>query len=75
MSDAMDKRFSGTWFIEEMEVWGDDVLHLLGPANITFDDDGLGNFQFIAVVGFTDCQFSDREGKPLASPDRSAITL
>ena len=33
--------------------------------NITFDDDGLGSFQFIAVVGFIDCQFSERDGHPL----------
>ncbi len=52
MGDEMDKRFEGVWRIEEMEVWGDDSLNLLGPANITFDDDGLGSFQFIAVVGF-----------------------
>ena len=61
----MDKRFSGVWFIEKMEVWGLDCLNLLGPANITFDDDGLGSFQFVAVVGFIDCQFSKRDGLPL----------
>ncbi len=61
----MDQRFSGAWRIEEMEVWGGDVLDLLGPANIAFDDDGLGSFQFVAVVGFIDCYFSERDGKPL----------
>ena len=61
----MDKRFFGLWFIEEMEVWRRKDLDLLGPANITFDDDGLGSFQFIAVVGFTDCRFLERDGKPL----------
>jgi hypothetical protein len=60
----MDKQFLGTWFIEEMEVWDKDAIDLLGPANIAFDDDELGSFQFIAVVGFTDCRFSEREGKP-----------
>ena len=60
-----DKRFEGVWRIEEMEVWDDDSLNLLGPANITFDDDGLGSFQFVAVVGFMDCQFSERDGRPL----------
>ncbi len=53
----MDKRFSGVWRIEEMEVWDNDSLNFLGRANITFDDDGLGSFQFVAVVGFIDCQF------------------
>ena len=60
-----DKRFEGVWRIEDMEVSGDDSLNLLGPANITFDDDGLGSFQFVAVVGFIDCRFSERDGKPL----------
>lgn len=64
MSDAMDIRFSGPWYIEEMEVWGGDDLDLLGPANITFDDDEFGSFVFIAVVGFTDCKFSEQNGKP-----------
>ena len=61
----MDKRFSGLWRIEWMEVWDRNDLDLLGPANITFDDDGLGSFQFIAVVGFVDCRFSERGGRPL----------
>ncbi len=61
----MDKRFSGTWYIKEMEVWGSGDLDLLGPANITFDDDGYGSVQFIAVVGFTDCHFSEQNGLPL----------
>ncbi|MCH7916186.1 MAG: hypothetical protein IH856_24640 [Deltaproteobacteria bacterium] len=65
LGDEKDKRFEGAWRIEEMEVWGDDSLNLLGPANITFDDDRLGSFQFVAVVGFIDCQFSERDGKPL----------
>ncbi len=61
----MDKRFSGGWHIEEMELWDGHALDLLGPANITFDDDGLGSFQFVAVVGFIDCRFSERDGMPL----------
>ena len=61
----MDKRFSGGWRIEEMELWGGDDLDLPGPANITFDDDGLGSVQFVAVVGIIDCYFSERGGLPL----------
>lgn len=60
-----DKHFEGVWRIEEMEGWGEDSLNLLGPANITFDNDGLGSFQFVAVVGFMDCRFSRRDGRPL----------
>jgi hypothetical protein len=61
----MDRRFEGVWRIEEMELWGGDDLDLLGPANITFDDDGFGSVQFIAVVGWIDCHFSERKGLPL----------
>ncbi len=50
MGDETDKRIEGAWRIEEMEVWDDNDLDLLGPANITFDDDGLGSFQFVAVA-------------------------
>lgn len=60
----MDTQFLGPWFIKEMEVWGRDVLDLLGPANITFEKDGFGRFQFISVVGFPDCRYSVREEKP-----------
>ena len=61
----MEKRFEGVWRIEEMELWGGNDLDLLGPANITFDDDGLGSVQFVAVVGLIDCHFSERKGLPL----------
>ena len=61
----MDKRFSGGWRIEEMELWVGEDMDLLGPANITFDDDGLGSVQFVAVVGIIDCYFSERGGLPL----------
>ncbi len=69
----MDKRLSGTWRIEEMEVWGGSDLDLLGPANITFDDDGLGSFQFVAVVGLIDCQFSERRNPPTPSVQTTYI--
>jgi len=61
----MDRRFSGVWRIEEMEMWGGDDLDQPGPANITFDDDGFGSVEFMAVVGFIDCRFSERNGLPL----------
>ncbi len=54
----MDRRFEGVWRIEEMELWGSNDLDLLGPANITFDDDGLGSVQFVAAVGLIDCHFT-----------------
>ena len=60
----MIKRFKGIWRIEEMEVWDRDFVNMLGPANITFDDDALGSFEFGAVVGYIDCRYSERDGKP-----------
>ncbi len=65
MDDVIDKRFEGVWRIEDMELWDGIDLDLLGPANITFDDGGFGSFQFIAVVGWIDCHFSERKGLPL----------
>ena len=64
IADAMIKRFMGIWRIDEMELWDTDFLNMLGPANITFDDDALGSFEFGAVVGYIDCRYSERDGKP-----------
>ena len=61
----MSFQFSGYWRITEMAVWARDAIDLVGPAHIIFDDDGMGRFRFIAVTGFTDCRYSEREDKPL----------
>jgi hypothetical protein len=63
---SMNDRFSGYWRITEMAVWSKDAIDLVGPAHIIFDDeDGMGRFRFIAVTGFTDCRYSERNGNPL----------
>ena len=62
--ELIGKKFEGVWHILEMDVWSVDSINLLGQANITFDDDEMGSFKFIAVVGFMDCRFSERNGKP-----------
>ncbi len=62
--ELISKQFEGAWRITDMEVWDTDAINLLGYANIAFDDNEMGSFQFIAVVGFTDCRFSERDGKP-----------
>ena len=64
MSEAMLDLFKGFWRIEKMEVWDREFVNMLGQANIVFDDDELGSFEFGAVVGFIDCRFSKRNGKP-----------
>ena len=62
--ESNGKQFVGAWHITDMEVWDTDAINLLGRANITFDDDEMGSFEFIAVVGFTDCRYSQRDGRP-----------
>ena len=52
--------FSGMWRITETEMWEQDDLDLVVPAHITFDEDGVGGFQLVAVTGEIDCRF---EGK------------
>lgn len=64
--ELINKQFEGAWQITSMDVWSAEAINMLGSANITFDDDEMGSFEFIAVVGFTDCRFSERDGKPFA---------
>ena len=56
--------FLGRWRIIEMELWDSDVLDLVVPANITFADDGQGEFQFVAVRGWIDYRVGERDGRP-----------
>jgi hypothetical protein len=48
-----------------MELWARDAIELLGPGTIVFEDEALGEFRFIAVRGWMDCRFGERDGKPL----------
>lgn len=41
----------GEWRIIEMEVWDKDLLDLMGPARITIDARGQGEFSFGCVSG------------------------
>ncbi len=54
----MSAEFQGTWRIVEMEVWDREYLDLVVPAHITFESDGLGEFQFGTVQGWLDCRFA-----------------
>lgn len=51
------KTFRGMWRIIETEMWEQDALDLVVPAHITFDKDGLGEFQLVAVNAEIDCRF------------------
>ena len=61
----MAHRFEGDWRIIEMELWDQDAIDLLGPAFITFEPKkNSGQFQFIAVHGWMDCRFTERDMLP-----------
>ena len=57
--------FLGSWRIETMELWDRDAIDLLGPAAIIFEDEAFGEFRFIAVRGWMDCRFAERDGEAL----------
>jgi hypothetical protein len=59
------KPFKGSWRITKMELWDEDAMDLDGPAHIKFGVDRTGDFGFIAVRGWMDCRFGERDGKPL----------
>lgn len=58
------KAFHGTWRIVETELWDVDALDLVQPAHITFDRDGLGELQLIAIGASIDHRVSERAGAP-----------
>jgi hypothetical protein len=57
------KKFIGLWRITEMELWDSDFIDMDGPGYIRFQTDGMGEFHFGAVLGWTDCRFLKRDGK------------
>jgi hypothetical protein len=50
--------FTGRWRISETELWAQDALDMIAPAHLTFDANGLGHFQMIAVEGGIDSRFT-----------------
>ncbi|MBE2254347.1 MAG: hypothetical protein IAE78_32770 [Myxococcus sp.] len=59
------KAFEGDWLITEMELWDLDAIELLGPGFFRFDEEQSGELQFIAVRGWLDCRYGERDGLPL----------
>jgi hypothetical protein len=58
--------FLGHWKIVQMDTWAQDYVDLVVPGHVTFEDDGLGEFQFGTVVGWLDCRFNrDDRDRPL----------
>jgi len=44
--------YSGTWFIQEMEMWDADYFNMVIQAFIKIDKDHSGSFQFGLVTGY-----------------------
>src|SRR5689334_11797385 len=58
------KKPSGRWRIVEMEMWDQEAIDLVGPGFIEFAKNGLGRFGFVAVEGWMDCRWNERDGRP-----------
>ncbi len=61
-----------------MELWDQEAIDLLGPACITFGaKNEAGELQFIAVHGWMDCRYTERESAAglwaVVGPPRPAI--
>jgi hypothetical protein len=54
----------GRWRIVEIERCDRDAIGLAGPAFIELKTNGHGSFRFIAVEGFIDARWVEREGRP-----------
>ncbi len=55
--------FTGTWMIEEMELWDKSFIDMEVPGYLKFNTDRTGDFQFGLVVGFMDCQVEGSNGQ------------
>lgn len=56
---------TGWWRIVAMDAWDRDAVDLAGPGSNEFDEDGTGEFGFIAARGWRDCRWSERNGGPV----------
>lgn len=54
---------TGRWRIVSMELWDPDAIDLVEPGFIQFNQDGSGQFGFIAVRGWMDCREATRDGR------------
>jgi hypothetical protein len=55
----------GRWRIVETGIWDQEALDLVVPAHITFDRQGLGEMQLIAIGASIDYRLEDRGGVPV----------
>lgn len=52
----------GRWRIVETAMWDQEALDLVVPAHITFERDGMGEMQLIAIGASIDYRVEDRGG-------------
>ena len=55
----------GRWRIVETEMWDQESLDLVVPAHITFNRNGLGEMQLIAIGASIDYRLEERSGAPV----------
>ena len=60
MTHSTSSLLIGKWWIVETDLWDGDYLDLVEPAQITFQDNGRGEFAFGAVNGGLDCEYARR---------------
>ncbi len=60
MTRNLECSLIGKWRINEADLWDRDYLDLVGPAHITFEGNGHGEFAFGCVNGGLDCEYSRR---------------
>lgn len=60
MMVALDCALVGKWRIVDADLWDRGYLDLMGPAHITFDDQGGGEVAFGCLNAGFDCEYSQR---------------
>ena len=60
MTATLDGLLIGKWRIVEADLWDRSYLDLMGPAHITFDDQGGGEVAFGCLNAGLDCEYARR---------------
>lgn len=55
----------GRWRIVETEMWDQEALDLVVPAHITFERNGMGEMQLIAIGASIDYRVEERGDAPV----------
>ena len=58
MTRAPSVPFKGKWRIVQMDLWNKAYLDMLGPAHITFQTKGQGEFAFGCVQATMACDYA-----------------